>query len=257
MYKALAVLLLCVSLQAAEPLQALAPSIRLPQLPASLTAPTPVSRLGKEQLYVIEADADIMVLPSPLGVVRTTSDEGPLRIKGLFADGNGEYETRTYKGKKIVTVEAATTGRVELIIVPIGGNEAAVIRRTLEVDAGKGPQPPPVPPVPVAGKLSNWVIVEETDQASENRGDINAAAIAWSKSNGVKWTLTDQNARQYDPVTKADITPPDLVTYLNDAKGKKLPRLYLVNDKGEPLWMGDRPGTPAAMVDLLNKYKGQ
>lgn len=131
------------------------PTIRLPVAPVAPTpapAPTAITKLAGNEWYVIDSDAPILVLASPEGIVRTTEDAGPIKLRGLFVDGAGKVETRTYKGKQVVTVEAVTTGRVELLIVPVGSTAAKdVIRVMLDVTGARpppGPTPDPKPPEP-------------------------------------------------------------------------------------------------------------
>jgi hypothetical protein len=169
-------LLLVATLAAlAGPPEAKVPPIRLPMTPvAPVVPPAPppapvadVSKLAADQWYVIDSDVPVIVLASPAGLVRVTEEAGPVRIKGRFADGAGKVETRDYKGKHVVTVEAVATGRVEIIVVPVGAQKAAdVIRRTLDVYTGLPPPlpddpPKPVePPEPVAGPLRVLFVYE-------------------------------------------------------------------------------------------------
>lgn len=149
-----------------------APDIRFPVAPPS-PAPAPiadVSRLTGEQWYVIDSDAPLIVLASPRGVVSVTEETGPIRLRGKFVDGNGKVESRTFNGKHVYVVEAVSTGRVELLVFPVGAaKEADVIRKTIDVDAGQGPIPPPKPtppkpdpkPDPVVKVERVWVVVVE------------------------------------------------------------------------------------------------
>lgn len=157
--------------------------IRLPVEPAKPAPPAPmpgaVSKLPADSLYVIDSDVEVLVLASPQGVVSVSQDTGPLKIRGKFVDGTGGVETRTYKGKQVYVVEAAKTGRVELLVVPVGSKVPAdVVRRTLDVEAGQGPIPPPLPdpkpkpdpkpdPKPEPAKVEKaWVVVVEDAAAA-------------------------------------------------------------------------------------------
>jgi hypothetical protein len=126
------------------------PDIRLPE-PAPVPAPVPpapgsVLRLSGEALYVVDADVDHAARAHPRGLVKVTKEVGPLRVRARFADGNGSVETRTYKGKFLSIVEATGTGRVELDVIPFGlTSEDQILSRTIDVDAGEGPRPPPTP----------------------------------------------------------------------------------------------------------------
>ena len=156
----------------AAPADAPAP-IRLPSGPVKPTPPAPspdaAQKLTADLLFVVEADIPVLVLTSPNGLVSVTEDAGPVRIRGRFVDDPTKVHTRTYKGKQVFVVEAAATGRVELLVVPAGAKSAAdVVRRTIDVDAGQAPQPPPVPPDPKPDPKPDpakvdkvWVIVVE------------------------------------------------------------------------------------------------
>ena len=148
-------------------------AIRLPSGPIKPAPPAPapdaVQKLSADLLYVVEADIPVVMLTSPRGVVSVSEDAGPVRIRGRFVDDPGKVHTRTFKGKQVFVVEAAATGRVELLVVPLGAKSADdVVRRTLDVDAGHAPQPPPVPPDPKPDPKPDpakadrvWVVVVE------------------------------------------------------------------------------------------------
>jgi hypothetical protein len=113
--------------------------------PVDPPAPQEVTDLKSDQFFVIEADVPFFVLDSRVGLVSIAYDQGPIRLRGKFADGTGTVETRTYQSKYLATVEAVTKGQVELLVVPAGATDAGVvIRRTLTV-MGQAPQPPPGP----------------------------------------------------------------------------------------------------------------
>lgn len=251
----LATLFLSVSLSAD-------PGIRLPELTAPTPMPLPasaVSKLAADEWYIVDSDLPLIVLASPEGVVTVTEDAGPLKLRGKFADGAGKVETRTYKGKHIFTVEAVHTGKVELLLVPVGGDAKSVIRRTLEV-TGARPPPEPIPdpkpdpkPAPYVGKFS-MVVIEETEMAANNRGaffaDKELRDYLATKLNG-KPRIADK-----DVVDSTGQPPKDLAPYLNHAKGKGLPQLYLIAPDGAVLYEGNLPKTPAELIALVKKVGG-
>lgn len=234
--------------------------VRLPELATPTPMPRPnqaVSKLASDQWYIIDADTPVMVLASPEGVVSVSEDAGPVKLRGKFADGTGKVESRTYKGKQVFTVEAVQSGRVELLIIPIGGDAKAVIRRTIDVEAGEGPRPPPDPipdpkptPKPYTGKFS-MVVIEETTDAANNRGqffaDRELQDYLAAKLTG-KARIADK-----DVVDASGNPPKDLVPYLDRAKGKTLPQVYLVAPDGTVLMEGDLPKTPKELLAVLRK----
>ena len=146
-------LFLSLFLLAADPPPNAGP-IRLPVIavnadPKPMPGPDAVAKLTADRLYVLDSDIPVIVLSSPPGLVTLTDEAGPLKVRGQFADGTGKYETRTFTGKFVYTVEASRTGRVELIVVPVGAKTSAeVIRRVIDVVAGDSPQPPQPGPGP-------------------------------------------------------------------------------------------------------------
>lgn len=118
--------------------------------PAPKPLPGAVAKLTGEMLYVVPSDSPFLLFASPMDRVTITREAGPLRIRGRFLDGTGKVETRNYSAKHIAIIEAAGTGRVELIAVPGGAvDEKEAVRIAIDVEAGQGPQPPPKPdPIP-------------------------------------------------------------------------------------------------------------
>ena len=179
-----------------------------------------------------------------------------MKIRGVFA-GNERTSTRTFKGKYLALVEAAgdKSGRVELFVVPVGlKSESDVIRRTLDVGAGAGPQPPPDPKPPVWDETPLIVlIVEETAQAAATRGALfaDATLAARMAAKNHKWRVVDKD------VIGPDGKPPaDVLRFLEMAKGKTLPQVFLVDGKGKTRYQGDCPAKASELLALLGKVGG-
>lgn len=234
----LATLLLSASL-AADPA-----GIRLPESAVPTPMPTPVlavSRLAADEYYVVDSDVPLIVLASPEGFVSVTEDVGPLKLKGKFADGLGKVETRTYKGKHVFTVDAVAAGKVELLIVPIGGDAKSVIRRTLEVTGARPPpdcppppvvdppKPPPVvdPPVTPPKPAVYYFLVVRPDGPASPAFTKTMGLPAWTElrkaGHGVKdKTLTEAAALG---VKLADGTTLPVVVTLQEAADKKTSKI--------------------------------
>ena len=130
-------------------------SIRLPELPSPAPpAPMPtadaVMTLTPGVLFVISSDyADVIVLASPKGLVSIRKTEGPILVYGKFIEAPNLETERKFSDKGVWIIKGTHTGRVELLLVPPGAKgEEDVIRRTIDVDMGEGPRPPPKPPEP-------------------------------------------------------------------------------------------------------------
>ena len=130
-------------------------------IPAPIPAPTPEPplitpvapstplKLTIGELYVADAKYDSFLIASPPELVTITRKEAPITIHSKIVPGTGKLETRKFNGPAVFTVEAAGTGRCELLLIKAGAKGPAdVEHRLLDVDSGEGPRPPPDPPKP-------------------------------------------------------------------------------------------------------------
>lgn len=138
-----------------KPIPAVVPKIVFPLLPTPdrvPVSPAPpadsdaVPTLAYGQIYVVQSESDFILLASPQKLVTITRTAGPINVRGVFADGNGKSEMRTYQGPYVLFVDALenVSGRLELIAIPVGVKEESAVTRQL-VDIGAGPRPPPEP----------------------------------------------------------------------------------------------------------------
>lgn len=147
---------------------AMPPQIRLPAPVPTVPTPGPDSALAlsSEMMFVVDSDVPFLIFASPRNIVSIEKIDGPLKIRGKFAGGNGQSETRSFQGKHLAIVEARGTGKVELLIIPASAKtEADSILRILDVNFDTKPQPPPNPrpdprPDPIKA-ASVWIIVVE------------------------------------------------------------------------------------------------
>lgn len=120
--------------------------VPIPPVPAD---PEAVPKLAYGQIYVVQSDTPFVLLASPQKLVAIDPQPGPITVRGVFADGNGKVETRTFKAAHVAFVDAVekAAGRVELIAIPVGlQNESDITRQLLDI---MGPRPPPGPtPIP-------------------------------------------------------------------------------------------------------------
>lgn len=135
----------------AKPSPVPVPAIKFPDVapapgpkpsPAPVVDPTAAVKLTAESVYVIQSDSAFLLFASPENLVTITKETGPLKYRGKFIDGSGKVETRTLTGKFIAIVEAAGTGKVELIAVPVGADAESIATRRI-IEANNGAQPPP------------------------------------------------------------------------------------------------------------------
>lgn len=186
------------------------------------------SKLSGADLYVIDADSPVIVLASPLGLVSILEEAGPVKIRAKFVDG-AKPETRTYKGKQVFLIEALATGTVELLIVPKSATATAedAIRKTLQVEQGEGPRPPP----PTENPVKHLTFVFDATPASAKV--VNDQALrAWLKGKGIAVSALAGNdpilvQRGLDSAVKLAGGPPCIV--LQDVKGNVLSQATLTD----------------------------
>lgn len=158
-------------------------------------------------------------------------------------------------GRSLVVVVRA--GKVSVIAVAASESGELSEFAELTFDAATpDPVKPPSPPAPRVGVKLKAVVVYESSEASTAGADYFSSkelAARWRERSHLPPTLADQNVK--DPETGA--TPVKLKPYIDRARGKTLPQLYLVAaDTGDVLYEGPLPTTPAAMLELLTKIGG-
>lgn len=242
------------------------PPIRLPSppaVPAPMPNPAAAVLLTSDQLYVIDSDVDVIVLASPAGLVSLSSEAGPVKIRGKFVGGTGRTESKTFKGKQVVTVEALKSGTVELLIVPVGAKSADdVIRRTISVDAGEGPRPPPEPPGPKPPEPPQPVKSFQVLIVFESGATYTAAQNGVLYGKAVEDYLTARctggkagwGRRDKDTDPAADTSGLKALWAAVKPKVTGVPCLAIAVN--ETVTLEPLPATPAEAVALLKKYAG-
>lgn len=185
--------------------------------PVPTPGPTSVDHLGPHQTYVLRTDVDSIVTASPASGVTIEKSAGPLKVHSIFTDGTGKYETRTYTEKFVWTVHAAKSGTVELLVIPSGAaTDADVGRRTIQVDDGTAPIPPPgpVPPAPkptpvaVTGEWLTIIVTGLTPDVATAKVVNGPTVVALKAANKCRiYSIPEDNdqmaAKGYDKVMKA------------------------------------------------------
>lgn len=160
--------------------------------PKPYRGPVPVNSLSEDTWYVVESQVQLIVLHSPAGHVAVQPEEGPVKVRGRFADGNGKTETRNFTSKYLYFVNAVKAGSIELLIVPVGVSaESEVIRQPLTV-MGLEPNPPPKPdppkpdPDPIPDPVSDSLLVEIVEDPLERKADTAIVLNSFAEWNSLK-----------------------------------------------------------------------
>lgn len=240
--------------------------IRFPE-PEPTPEPDAASVIGEvrpDEWYIIESDAELIAITSPLGIARVVADSGPLKIKGKFADSGGRTETRTYSAKHIYTVEAVTAGKCELILIPVGvSGESELVRQMLAVVGARPPpdpkpdEPDPPKPIPTDGKRV-LILYESADLSTYPQSQVNQ--------------FTSSTLREY---LRTHCSPgpvngtPEFRIWDKDTDLANAPQVWrdamalprgtlpqLIVSNGVEGFSGPLPATEAETLAILRKYLG-
>lgn len=177
-------------------------------------------------------------------------------------------------GRKIVFA-SGDPGTFVFVGAATNGKEVSLVIHAVELTVGGKPNPPPAPPAPpappddgttppqppapdgqttpVTATKLYMVIVEETANAVAERGQLlrDRTLAARVKAKGHKWRIVDQNIVGPDGKPPADVKP-----YLDLARGKGLPQIFLVTPAGKMIYQGNLPVAAPAFLQLIQKFGG-
>jgi hypothetical protein len=127
-------------------------------------APAAVDTMALDQMLVFTCTVNCSVSMVPEGVVTVTQESGPIKIRGKFADGNGQTQCRTYPDKYLWIVEPVASGKVTIVVTPVGATIATKIPLTIgDVPPQPPPGPGPTPPTDPLTKALQDAFAAETD----------------------------------------------------------------------------------------------
>lgn len=150
-------------------------------------------------------------------------------------------------------------GEYPIVFVVVKNNRPVEASRVLVVVKGatppkpEPPTPEPPKPEPIKEQSLGIIVIEETKDAAANRGlyFIDSALRQRIADKKHKWIAADK-----DVTDGLGQVPKDMARYLDMAKGKTLPYVFLIPANGGALvHQGPLPKTPAELIELL-KSKG-
>jgi hypothetical protein len=245
------------------------PDVTPPAPPVPPPAPAPdVTPLPANVYYVVQSEKPFFAMAFPNNVLSLQMDAGPLRMRGRFVEAPDKVVTKTFKAKHLLIVEAAGTGRAELVVVPAGATvEKNLIRRT--IDANTGPQPPPGPgpgpgPTPQPGQRvpkakAAVLILEDSAKRSALTKDQFNVLFAQDSRNALNAATPDEGGKHrwriYDP-SRQDLS--GVAKYWQDWAKLDPSRPYLVigdATTGAVSWRGPIT-SPSDLTATLTKFIG-
>lgn len=204
----------------------------------------PVGRLASVPLQIDADESDYVILGTDVDAFREYDpDPKKLRLRLIgYAPGTSFVVVATQRAGKLQPL-------FQVRVVVTGANPVPPVP---PVPPGPTPDPTP-PPGPTSPAKFVVVIVEETADAVSTRGAFfsDPKLAARMKEKGHRMRVVDK-----DVVGPNGSPPADVKRFLDDAKSKGTPRIYLVDEKGHTAVSGPVPNTPADLIALLSKYGG-
>lgn len=200
--------------------------------PKPIRTPKFVSDLSEETWLVIESSEKITVTSSPLGHVSIQPEEGPVKVRGKFADGTGKIETRVFSSKYLYFINAIKQGKIEILVFQPKQvvEEEDIPRYTLNV-MGVMPNPPPDPkpdpgpkpdpaPEPHSGKLLIEIVEDVMNRTPETAIVMNAMS---------EWNSLREKGHEWRAYHK-ETGEPNGIEALKEAESVGLPAM-IIRDK--------------------------
>lgn len=244
-------------------------------VPVTPRTPTFVSELSSDQWLVIEAEEKVCVTSSPLGFVSIQPEEGPVKVRGKFADGTGQIETRTFNSKYLYFINAVKKGTIEILIFSPNEmtEEKDIQRYTLHVmgvtpipppgpepePPGPEPEPPGPEPEPVVVKSFRVIFVKESGQT------LSGQKVAISSAKAVRDYLTAKTTpengfagwREYDPEMTTANEPANMKALWDTVKPQINAIPCLVVELNGHAKVLPFPETVDEALSILKKYGGE
>jgi len=158
----------------------------------------------------------------------------------------------TWSGEPLLLFRARTPGQYRLLVaVPVSADRLIVAKTVIQVgtpqpepkpDPGPQPEPQPKP----YRELWMLVVEERLDRTPQTAAIVLAPELRRLLSDRVR--LLDK-----DVLDRSDQVPGWAKKWLELAKGKRLPYLFLFTEHGEVLWEGQLPKTLAEVRALIEQ----
>ena len=174
-----------------------------PQPTVVADEPHPIGTVRREEFYILQSESPLLVVASPPELVEITHEQGPMMARGKFAGSDGKTETRMLLGNHLYFVDAVKSGSVELIVIPVGAENADQIHRQL-VEVQAGPRPPPEAepvdddqiPVDDTGGFRVLLLLDETADVDTLTAVDSLQTIKWLDANTDDWRRWDRSTAE-------------------------------------------------------------
>lgn len=167
--------------------------------------PTLVDTFAVDELYLIQSDSDLHLIPSPSGIVQVTAATQSSVVFSRFAGGSGLEERQVTRQHGYI-LRGLQPGTVELIVLPAGSQDLGQLRRrTLTIRAGNGQDQQATPTDDVGQAFreyeKNWRSLQRDLANRLDRGEITTEEQAF------EWFLaanTEARRIAFTPLLQAE-----------------------------------------------------
>jgi hypothetical protein len=201
------------------------------------------------RFYILTSEGGFGLVSEPEGIatIQEFNGDGKKSFVGVFADGDGSIESRTYDAKFCYLVIGHKPGTCKLIGAPYGFTSMSeFIRQPLTI-TGTGPRPPPDPdpidPDPPAPRADHVRTIFLEDTRSPDAAILFNALHGWAaySAAGNSYRIVNKNA-QDEEAANAEA---ELI-------GIPLPAMLVIDkDTGKVIHKGKLPATFADLQKLI------
>lgn len=190
--------------------------------------PPPVDAFAVDELYLIQADSGLHIIPSPSGIVQVTSAQSGSVVFSKFAGGQG-LEERQITRQHGYILRGLQPGNVELLVLPAGSQDLSGLRRrTLTIKAAT-PTPDTVQPMPL--------------------DDVSVAFVTYERA----WRAAQKDLA--DRLDRGEITSEQQAADWFEAANKEMRRMsFGPLFRSEAVIFGGEKWTPKAHADYIRRY---
>lgn len=244
--------------------------------PEPIPSPQVVATLTMDQWYVVESTRELIALTSPIGIAAVESTAGPIKVRGIFADGTGKVETRAYRSPYVYFITGVSPGKTELILIPAGVSiETDIVRQVLTV-SGVGPIPPPGPtppgplppgptpeptPDPTPQPVTSFRVIFVKESGSTLTAEQTAIPGAKSIRDYLNAKTTPEGGatgwREYDPQQTTANEQPTMKALWAAVQPKLLPSPCMVVEVNGHATVMPLPADTAEALTILQKHGGR
>jgi hypothetical protein len=193
-------------------LQDAPPAIEFPETPKptpqvdEVPKPATVDEFRLDELYLIQSDSDLHLIPSPSGIVQVTAAPQSSVVFSRFAGGSGLEERQVTRQHGYI-LRGLQPGTVELIVLPAGSQDLGQLRRrTLTIRAGGQTRPDQAQPTDDVGQAfreyeRTWRSLQRDLANRLERGEIT------SEEQAFEWFLaanTEARRLAFTPLLQAE-----------------------------------------------------